>query len=163
MFGDIIQPTHLIFILVVALLVLGPKRLPEVGRQLGRGMRDFRHGLQGVESEARSLFHDHADEPDAPTPATMTPMQTSLSSVASAPSPSPHFVIEPGPEPQSSPQFAASPQFETDSETSPHLVISPEPEPESKSGPGLEPTSRPDPASAPHTVISPEPQIAPAD
>ena len=37
MIGDIIQPTHLIFVLVVALLVLGPKRLPEVGRSLGRG------------------------------------------------------------------------------------------------------------------------------
>ena len=31
MIGDILQPTHLIFVLVVALLVLGPKRLPEVG------------------------------------------------------------------------------------------------------------------------------------
>ena len=58
-FGDIIQPTHLIFILVVALLVLGPKRLPEVGRSLGRGLRDFRQGMQGVEAEARGMFrHD---------------------------------------------------------------------------------------------------------
>jgi sec-independent protein translocase protein TatA len=45
--GDILQPTHLLFILVVALLVLGPKRLPEVGRALGRGMRDFRSALSG--------------------------------------------------------------------------------------------------------------------
>jgi TatA/E family protein of Tat protein translocase len=43
--GDILQPTHLLFILVVALLVLGPKRLPEVGRALGRGLRDFRNAL----------------------------------------------------------------------------------------------------------------------
>ncbi len=45
MIGDIVQPTHLLFILIVALLVLGPKRLPEVGRSLGRGLRDFKHAL----------------------------------------------------------------------------------------------------------------------
>jgi sec-independent protein translocase protein TatA len=63
MFGDIIQPTHLLFILVVALLVLGPKRLPEVGRSLGRGLRDFRQGMQGVEAEAKSIFSDSLDSP----------------------------------------------------------------------------------------------------
>jgi sec-independent protein translocase protein TatA len=47
--GDILQPTHLLFILVIALLVLGPKRLPEVGRSLGRGLRDFRNALSGEE------------------------------------------------------------------------------------------------------------------
>ena len=61
MFTDIIQPTHLLLILVVALLVLGPKRLPEVGRSLGRGLRDFRHGLQGVQDEARGMFNDALD------------------------------------------------------------------------------------------------------
>ena len=47
MVGDILQPTHLLFILVVALLVLGPKRLPEVGRSLGGGLRDFRSAISG--------------------------------------------------------------------------------------------------------------------
>ncbi len=74
MFGDIIQPTHLIFILAVALIVLGPKRLPEVGRSLGRGLRDFRQGMQGVEAEARSVFSDAIDdEPEQPTTAAMVP------------------------------------------------------------------------------------------
>jgi sec-independent protein translocase protein TatA len=45
--GDILSPTHLLFILVVALLVLGPKRLPEAGRALGRGIRDFRMAIGG--------------------------------------------------------------------------------------------------------------------
>jgi sec-independent protein translocase protein TatA len=49
--GDILQPTHLLFILVIALLVLGPKRLPEVGRSLGRGLRDFRMAISGDEPE----------------------------------------------------------------------------------------------------------------
>lgn len=69
MLGDIVQPTHLLFILVVALLVLGPKRLPEVGRSLGRGLRDFRQGMAGVQDEARSMFHDALDEPSEPTDA----------------------------------------------------------------------------------------------
>jgi sec-independent protein translocase protein TatA len=47
MVGDIFQPTHLLFVLVVALLVLGPKRLPEVGRTLGAGIRDFRQAISG--------------------------------------------------------------------------------------------------------------------
>jgi sec-independent protein translocase protein TatA len=55
--GDIIQPTHLIFILVVALLVLGPKRLPEVGRSLGRGIRDFREAMTNSTAEARELIY----------------------------------------------------------------------------------------------------------
>lgn len=55
MFGDILQPTHLLFILVVALLVLGPKRLPEVGRSLGNGLRDFRAVMSGEETKP----HEH--------------------------------------------------------------------------------------------------------
>jgi sec-independent protein translocase protein TatA len=67
MFGtDLLAPTHLLLILVVALVVLGPKRLPEVGRSLGRGLRDFRSGLQGVQEEARGMFNDGHDEPSLP-------------------------------------------------------------------------------------------------
>jgi sec-independent protein translocase protein TatA len=40
-------------VLVIALLVLGPKRLPEVGRSLGKGLRDFRSALSGEERERR--------------------------------------------------------------------------------------------------------------
>lgn len=59
MIGDILQPTHLLFVLAVALLVLGPKRLPEVGRQLGSGLRDFRAAINGERSE------HHDEELDA--------------------------------------------------------------------------------------------------
>jgi sec-independent protein translocase protein TatA len=61
MVGDIFQPTHLLFVLVVALLVLGPKRLPEVGRTLGAGIRDFRQALSGDASD-RS---EHSDSSEA--------------------------------------------------------------------------------------------------
>lgn len=69
MVGDILQPTHLLFILVVALLVLGPKRLPEVGRTLGSGLRDFRQAING-ESHDRDEHEPHAyveSEPDVDT------------------------------------------------------------------------------------------------
>jgi sec-independent protein translocase protein TatA len=47
MIGDIIQPTHLLLILIVALVVLGPKRLPEVGRAVGRSIHDFKAAIDG--------------------------------------------------------------------------------------------------------------------
>jgi sec-independent protein translocase protein TatA len=55
MVGDILQPTHLIFVLVVALIVLGPKKLPEVGRQLGNGLRDFRAAINGEHSQPEEV------------------------------------------------------------------------------------------------------------
>ena len=42
-----IGPMELVVILVIVLLVLGPKRLPDAGRSLGRGMREFRDGISG--------------------------------------------------------------------------------------------------------------------
>jgi sec-independent protein translocase protein TatA len=39
------NPVHLIFIAAVALIVLGPKRLPDLARSLGHGMREFRESL----------------------------------------------------------------------------------------------------------------------
>jgi sec-independent protein translocase protein TatA len=39
------SPTHLIFIAIVALVVLGPKRLPDLARSLGNGIREFRQSL----------------------------------------------------------------------------------------------------------------------
>ena len=37
----------LVILLIVALLVFGPKRLPEIGRSLGRGMREFKDSVTG--------------------------------------------------------------------------------------------------------------------
>ena len=42
---------ELIVILVIALLVLGPKKLPEVGRSVGRGMREFKDSLAGNDND----------------------------------------------------------------------------------------------------------------
>jgi len=42
-----IGPMELVIVLVIALIVLGPKRLPEAGRAIGRGMREFKDTLGG--------------------------------------------------------------------------------------------------------------------
>ena len=42
-----VGPGELIIVLVIALIVLGPKRLPEVGRSIGNGMREFKESISG--------------------------------------------------------------------------------------------------------------------
>jgi sec-independent protein translocase protein TatA len=55
----------LIVILIVALLVFGPKRLPEIGRSLGRGMREFKDSISGND-EKPELPARSADESSTP-------------------------------------------------------------------------------------------------
>ncbi|MCY0881823.1 MAG: twin-arginine translocase TatA/TatE family subunit [Firmicutes bacterium] len=45
MMGDILSPVHIILLFAVALLVFGPKRLPEIGSSIGRGIRELKHAL----------------------------------------------------------------------------------------------------------------------
>jgi sec-independent protein translocase protein TatA len=46
-----VGPMELVVVLVIALLVFGPKRLPDLGRSLGSGMREFRSSLTGSDRE----------------------------------------------------------------------------------------------------------------
>jgi sec-independent protein translocase protein TatA len=46
-----IGPTELIIVLVLALVILGPKRLPAAGRSLGQGMREFKDSITGKDHE----------------------------------------------------------------------------------------------------------------
>jgi sec-independent protein translocase protein TatA len=52
----------LIVLLIVALLVFGPKRLPEIGRSLGRGMREFKDSVTGQDDKKAELTASSADE-----------------------------------------------------------------------------------------------------
>jgi sec-independent protein translocase protein TatA len=45
---DLLTPTHLIFLALLALLLFGPKRLPEIGRSLGNGIREFKGSIDGI-------------------------------------------------------------------------------------------------------------------
>ncbi len=50
MIGNI-GPLELVVVLAIALIVLGPKKLPEAGRAVGRGLREFKESLSGKDSE----------------------------------------------------------------------------------------------------------------
>jgi sec-independent protein translocase protein TatA len=68
-----IGPTELIVILIVALIVFGPKRLPEIGRTLGRSLNEFRRASNDLR---RELEVDLKDEPSAganPSPTSPVP------------------------------------------------------------------------------------------
>jgi sec-independent protein translocase protein TatA len=64
---NILTPTHLIVVLAVALLVLGPKRLPEVGRSIGRSLHDMRSAIDDIKPSREELLG--TAEADAPAPA----------------------------------------------------------------------------------------------
>ena len=42
-----VSPIQLIIVMIIALVVLGPKRLPEMGRSLGKGIREFKQSVSG--------------------------------------------------------------------------------------------------------------------
>lgn len=50
-----IGPMEIAVVLVIALLVLGPKRLPEAGRSVGRGIREFKQSLTGGHREPEQI------------------------------------------------------------------------------------------------------------
>ena len=52
MFENLFQPMHLLVILFIALLVFGPKKLPELGRGLGDGIRSFKDSMREKEQGA---------------------------------------------------------------------------------------------------------------
>jgi sec-independent protein translocase protein TatA len=54
--GDLLQPTHLLILVIVLLVLFGGKKLPELGKGLGEGLKSFKEGLKGV------------SEPTAPAP-----------------------------------------------------------------------------------------------
>jgi sec-independent protein translocase protein TatA len=59
MLGGIGWP-EIVVILIIALIVFGPKRLPEMGRSLGKGIREFRGSLSGDNDEKDSQQHEIA-------------------------------------------------------------------------------------------------------
>jgi sec-independent protein translocase protein TatA len=67
LFSNVLQPTHLLVILIVALLLLGPKRLPETGRALGKGLKEFRSSISGELSDGQiAAAPNPAHQTDSP-------------------------------------------------------------------------------------------------
>ena len=83
------NPIHIAFLVVILLLVFGAKRLPEMGRSLGGGMREFKEGLSG-ETKQPTI-----------TAAAPQPQQAVPPAAQAAPAPAP---VEPVQQPTSTPQ-----------------------------------------------------------
>ena len=54
MFEGLFQPMHLLVIFFIALLVFGPKKLPELGKGIGEGIRALKDGMKGQPSEQQA-------------------------------------------------------------------------------------------------------------
>jgi sec-independent protein translocase protein TatA len=63
---------ELVLILLVLLLVFGAKRLPEMGRSLGKGMREFKESVTGMDENEKESSHPPAELPAAPSEPTRT-------------------------------------------------------------------------------------------
>jgi sec-independent protein translocase protein TatA len=63
------NPLHIAFLVVILLLVFGARRLPEIGRSLGSGLREFKHSINGEDHS-----HDH-EKPTLPSGAPQAPAQ----------------------------------------------------------------------------------------
>jgi sec-independent protein translocase protein TatA len=123
-------PAEILVILVVALLVFGPNKMPEIGRQVARGVREFRRVQQHLSSELQSVVSDL--DPTAPAPASsggdpvptlppkdatgasgtdtsMPDMSESEVPESATPAPSPADDVNPGPQAKGSDSTGESP------------------------------------------------------
>jgi sec-independent protein translocase protein TatA len=73
------NPVHLLFLAAVALVVLGPRRLPELARAAGKGMREFREALNGEGEEDASGVAARSPSDVAATQATAQVQPAQLS------------------------------------------------------------------------------------
>ncbi len=66
MIEGLLQPTHLLIILAVALFVFGPKKLPELGQGLGKGIRSFKDSMKAATEEPEKLDNPPSNRPIDP-------------------------------------------------------------------------------------------------
>jgi sec-independent protein translocase protein TatA len=91
-----IQPIHIVFIFIVALLLFGPKKLPEIGRSVGKALNEFRRMTNGM----TDVINQEMREPNIMPPANnATPVETVL------PTPGTPDTVQP---PPASPGMAGS-------------------------------------------------------
>ncbi len=70
MFG--LQPLHLFIILIIALIIFGPKRLPEMGQALGKSVREFRAAMTNTGEEIKKGLNEGESEAGKSNPDVQT-------------------------------------------------------------------------------------------
>ncbi len=73
--GDLFQPTHLLVIAVVLLVLFGAKKLPELGKGLGEGMKGFKEGLKGLNDAPPAAPAAQQNAAPPPPPASSAPVE----------------------------------------------------------------------------------------
>ncbi|MGD1106835.1 MAG: twin-arginine translocase TatA/TatE family subunit [Terracidiphilus sp.] len=73
--GDLLQPWHIIVLAIVAFLLFGAKRLPELGKGLGEGLKGFREGLKGVSDPPPTAPPAQQQNTPPPPPASNAPVE----------------------------------------------------------------------------------------
>src|SRR5438552_2858440 len=85
------SPVHLLFIALIALIVLGPKRLPGIARAIGQGIREFRGALEQAQEEDPEPPEAPAPTAQAEAPAPTEPPEAPVPTAqAEAPAPTAH-------------------------------------------------------------------------
>ena len=69
-----IGPLEIVIVLVIVLIIFGPKRLPDLGRSLGRGMREFKDSVTGKDKDELP----ESTAADKPEPVAVTPEPTTV-------------------------------------------------------------------------------------
>jgi sec-independent protein translocase protein TatA len=68
MLGDLFQPMHLLVIGIIVFLLFGARRLPELGKGLGEGLKGFKEGIKGVTDPAPPTTTQHQVTPPPAPP-----------------------------------------------------------------------------------------------
>lgn len=63
--GELFTPTHLIIVAIVAIVLFGGKKLPELGKGLGEGLKGFKDGMKGVTDDIKPGESAHTVTPKA--------------------------------------------------------------------------------------------------
>jgi sec-independent protein translocase protein TatA len=72
--GDLLQPTHLLIIFLIVLVLFGGRKLPELGKGLGEAMKGFREGIRGISDPPPSQQQNQQNTAPAPPQASNAPV-----------------------------------------------------------------------------------------
>jgi sec-independent protein translocase protein TatA len=105
------NPLHIVFLVVILLLVFGARRLPEIGRSLGSGMREFKQSVTG-ESHSQQTALPAGEQPQQVQQAQQAPAPVAQPAAAQTPvaAPAQAPVAAPAPEPVAAPAEAPGAQ-----------------------------------------------------